>query len=110
MEHRFYKLEIFVPEDYFAAVRQALWSVDAGHIGEYDRCPELEPSEQLLEAPGGGRTPFEGIPGELSQEQELKIEVCCRGERLRETLAAVKEAHPYEEPVINVLPLVGTGL
>ena len=36
MEHRFYKLEIFVPEDYFAAVRQALWSVDAGHIGEYD--------------------------------------------------------------------------
>ena len=38
MEHRFYKLEIFVPEDYFAAVRQALWSVDAGHIGEYDRC------------------------------------------------------------------------
>lgn len=51
-----------------------------------------------------------GIPGELSQEQELKIEVCCRGERLRETLAAVKEAHPYEEPVINVLPLVGTGL
>ena len=33
MEHRFYKLEIFVPEDYFAAVRQALWSVDAGHIG-----------------------------------------------------------------------------
>lgn len=48
--------------------------------------PELEPGEQLLEAPGGGRTPFEGIPGELSQEQELKIEVCCRGERLRETL------------------------
>lgn len=71
--------------------------------------PELEPGEQLLEAPGGA-DPFEGIPGELSQEQELKIEVCCRGERLRETLAAVKEAHPYEEPVINVLPLVGTGL
>ena len=28
----------------------------------------------------------------------------------QKTLAAVKEAHPYEEPVINVLPLVGTGL
>lgn len=40
--------------------------------------PELEPGEQLLEAPGGGG-PLEGIPGELSQEQELKIEVCCRG-------------------------------
>ena len=26
------------------------------------------------------------------------------------TLAAVKEAHPYEEPVINVIPLYRTGL
>ena len=109
MEHRFYKLEIFVPEDYFAAVRQALWSVDAGHIGEYDRCLSWSRVNSCWR-PLEGADPFEGIPGELSQEQELKIEVCCRVERLRETLAAVKEAHPYEEPVINVLPLVGTGL
>ena len=42
--------------------------------------------------------------------EELKIEVCCRGERLHETLAAVRAAHPYEEPVINVIPLAATGL
>ena len=39
-----------------------------------------------------------------------KVEVCCREDRLAETLAAARAAHPYEEPVINVLPLVGTGL
>ena len=27
-----------------------------------------------------------------------------------ETLSAVRGAHPYEEPVINVLPLAATGL
>ena len=46
----------------------------------------------------------------LTQAREVKVEGCCRGERLGETLAAVKAAHPYEEPVINVLPLAGTGL
>ena len=55
----------------------------------------LEPGAQLLA---------------VCQAEELKIEVCCRGERLCETLAAVRAAHPYEEPVINVIPLAGTGL
>ena len=57
-----------------------------------------------------GTDPFLGTPGEVCQAEELKIEVCCRGERLRETLAAVRAAHPYEEPVINVIPLAATGL
>ena len=34
----------------------------------------------------------------------------CRTVRVRETVAAVKAVHPYEEPVINVIPLWGTGL
>ena len=38
MESEFCKLEIFLPESHLEAVQQALWSVDAGHIGEYDRC------------------------------------------------------------------------
>ena len=68
MEHRFYKLEIFVPEDYFAAVRQALWSVDAGHIGEYDRCLSWSRVNSCWR-PLEGADPFEGIPGELSQDR-----------------------------------------
>ena len=33
MESEFCKLEIFLPESHLEAVQQALWSVDAGHIG-----------------------------------------------------------------------------
>ena len=104
-----YKLEIFLPESHFETVRQALWSVDAGHIGAYDRCLSWS-RVQSCWRPLDGATPYDGTPGELSQADEIKIEVCCRGERLAETLAAIKAAHPYEEPVINVLPLMGTGL
>ena len=43
MTDRVYKLEIFLPQSCFDAVRQALWSVDAGHIGAYDRCLSFMP-------------------------------------------------------------------
>ena len=74
MEFEFCKLEIYLPESHLEAVQQALWSVDAGHIGEYDRCLSWSRVNSCWR-PLEGADPFEGIPGELSQEQELKIEV-----------------------------------
>lgn len=109
MRQEVYKLEIFLPERCFDAVREALWSVDAGHIGAYDRCMSWSRVHSCWR-PLEGTDPFLGTPGEVCQAEELKIEVCCRGERLQETLAAVRAAHPYEEPVINVIPLAATGL
>lgn len=109
MEPLVYKLEIFVPESRFEAVRAALWSADAGHIGRYDRCLSWS-RVQSCWRPLEGTHPFDGAVGEVTQAEEVKIEVCCRAERLAETVAAVKTAHPYEEPVINILPLLGTGL
>ena len=43
MEFEFCKLEIFLPESHLEAVQQALWSVDAGHIGRYDCCLSYSP-------------------------------------------------------------------
>ena len=104
-----YKLEIFLPQSCFDAVRQALWAVDAGHIGAYDRCLSRSRVESCWR-PLEGTDPYLGRPGQLCRAEEIKIEVCCPAARLDETLAAVKAAHPYEEPVINVLPLCKTGL
>ena len=109
MTDRVYKLEIFLPQSCFDAVRQALWAVDAGHIGAYDRCLSRSRVESCWR-PLEGTDPFLGTPGELCRAEEWKVEVCCREDRLAETLAAVRAAHPYEEPVINVIPLAATGL
>ena len=109
MTQSLYKLEIFVPESHFEEVCQALWSVDAGHIGSYDRCLSWSRVNSCWR-PLEGTNPYDGVPGQLSRAEEVKIEVCCRGERLEETLAAVKGVHPYEGPVIYVLPVSGTGL
>ena len=40
----------------------------------------------------------------------MPVEVACPTGRVEAVLAAVKRVHPYEEPVINVIPLYRTGL
>ena len=57
-----------------------------------------------------GTDPFIGEEGMISEEEELKVEVTVKGNRLDETLEAIKAVHPYEEPVINVIELYRTGL
>lgn len=109
MEWQYLKLEIFIPETHFSALQRTLQRVDAGHIGLYDSC--LSCSRVMgMWRPLEGTSPFIGKPGEISEEPELKVEVTIRAERLADTLAAVKEVHPYEEPVINVIPLLQIGL
>lgn len=103
------KLEIFLPESHLKPVQEALWRVDAGHIGAYDHCMSYSPVTGCWR-PLEGSNPFLGEADQLSTEPELKVEVVCRREKVEETVAAVKAAHPYEEPVINVIPLWKTGL
>lgn len=103
------KLEIFLPPTHLEAMRQALLAVDAGHIGQYDGCLSWSPVTSCWR-PLPGSEPYQGQVGAFSVEPELKLEVTCRTDRLEATLAAVRRAHPYEEPVINVIPLLRTGL
>ena len=103
------KLEIFIPESHFHVLQQALREADAGHIGSYDSCLSYSPVTSCWR-PLTGSEPYLGQVGTLSTEPELKVEVTCRTERVEETLKAVKAVHPYEEPVINVIPLYRTGL
>ena len=106
---RFFKLEIFIPETHFADLRKALQRADAGHIGNYDCC--LSYSRVIgTWRPLPGTDPFIGEEGKISEEEELKVEVTVKGDRLDETIEAVKAAHPYEEPVINVIELYRTGM
>ena len=104
MEFKYCKLEIFIPETHFRKLQKALQDVDAGHIGNYDSC--LSYSKVMgTWRPLEGTEPFIGDTGEVSEEPELKVEVTIKTERLKDTIAAVKTVHPYEEPVINVIPL-----
>ena len=108
MTESVYKLEIFLPEESFDPVCRALWSADAGHIGRYDRCLSWSRVHSCWR-PLEGTHPYLGTPGQVSQEAELKVEVTCQTEEVDQIIAAVKAVHPYEEPVINAIPLFRTS-
>ena len=103
------KLEIFIPESHLAVLQDTLCACDAGHIGKYDAC--LSYSRVIgMWRPLENTHPYSGEQGVISQEPELKVEVTCRLDDVDRIIAAVKAVHPYEEPVINAIPLIRTGL
>ena len=103
------KLEIFIPETHLEPLRSVLREADAGHIGRYDGCLSYSQVTSCWR-PLEGSSPYLGERGVLSTEPELKVETVCRSENAGKVLEAVKRIHPYEEPVINVIPLWKTGL
>ena len=103
------KLEIFIPETHLAILQETLQQLDAGHIGNYDSC--LSYSHVISTwRPLNGSNPYSGKLGKVSHEQELKVEVTCKLSQVEAVIQAVKLIHPYEEPVINAIPLLHIGL
>ena len=102
------KLEIFLPASHLPALQEALAQVDAGHIGKYDHGRTYSPVTGCWR-PLPGAAPYLGQASELCTASELKVEVTCQSSRLEETLHAIRRVHPYEEPVINVIPLLAVG-
>ena len=104
MEFELLKLEIFIPETHLAPLQKALQEVDAGHIGNYDSCLSYSRVTGTWR-PLEGTHPFIGSEGEISSEPEMKVEVTILPEDLDRTVETVRKVHPYEEPVINVIPM-----
>lgn len=100
----FYKLEIYAPLESVDEILVSLAKTRAGEIGKYDNCASVTPV-QAYWRPLVGAEPALGNIGELFSGSEVKIEVNCREEFLIEAVQAVREVHPYEEPLINILPL-----
>jgi dinuclear metal center YbgI/SA1388 family protein len=109
------KLVTFVPLDHADAVRTALFSGGAGHIGKYDQC------SYNLEGTGSFRGletthPFVGEKGKLHFEKEARIETVYPKALESGVIASLLAAHPYEEvaydiyPLDNEYPMLGAGM
>lgn len=103
------KLEIFIPESHLNSLREVLIQCDAGHIGNYDACMSYSHVIGTWR-PLKGTKPYIGTEGTISEEPEIKAEVTCKVSVLDEVIESVKRIHPYEEPVINVIPLMRVGI
>lgn len=96
-----YKLVFFVPDSHLESVKTALFGVGAGVVGDYEHC-----CWQVLGRgqfrPKAGAQPFIGALGELEELPEWRVELVCADTHIRRAVAALVEAHPYEEPAYDV--------
>jgi hypothetical protein len=53
-----------------------------------------------------GANPFRGEIGRIQETTEAKVEVNCKRELVNEAINIIRRVHPYEEPLVNVIPLV----
>lgn len=85
-------------EDVLAAVLAA----GAGEVGDYTECAWLvEGTGQFR--PGPGADPTIGTVGSLERLPEHRVELTFPRARRRLVVAALRAAHPYEEPAFHVI-------
>jgi hypothetical protein len=99
------KLIVFVPREALDSVREALFAAGAGQIGAYERCSWYTEGTGTFLG-GAGTSPDVGRPGREERVAELRLETVFPADRQDEVIAALRHAHPYEEPAFDVYELV----
>lgn len=106
MDFKYVKFEVFIPEEYVDGLREALNKIGALTIGgNYDNCMSVSKvigSWRPLE----GADPFNGKVGELCKAEECKVEFTSKKELAKQIMETIISVHPYEVPVINMLPII----
>ncbi len=98
------KFVVFVPEPATDAVLDAMAAAGAGHVGNYERCAFRVSGEGTFR-PLPGANPHIGTVGETERIAENRLEMVAPRRARDGVLAAMRAAHPYEEPAFDVVEL-----
>jgi hypothetical protein len=104
MNDQRYKLVWFVPEEALDASRDAVFAAGAGRIGDYERCSWYTSGTGTFLG-GEAADPTIGERGREERVPELRVETVVPADRLEAVVAALLEAHPYEEVAYDLYRL-----
>lgn len=100
-----FRLEVYVPIDYFDDFLNKLKGQPIGIIGNYVECKSwTEVSSSWIA--NEDTNPFLGNPGEEFSTKEIKLCFKCSKENVKEVVNYIKKIHPYEEIGLDIIPLV----
>ncbi len=105
MKNRVVKIVITVPEKQAEKVRIAMGRAGAGKSKDYTFCSYTQKGVGRF-FPQETANPTLGKKGELIQVKEDRIETFCQEKDLKKVIETIKKVHPYEQPVIDVYPLL----
>jgi hypothetical protein len=96
---------VTVPKEGLGAVLDAIASAGGGEIGEYTHCSYSSSGIGRFK-PSDEANPHVGEKGEINRIEEWRVETFAPRDRAKAVVQAIRAAHPYEEPVIYVVPLL----
>ncbi len=109
------KLQTYVPHDRAAELRDALFEVGAGHIGNYSECSFNTQGTGTFKGNDQSNA-YVGEKNVTHAEPETKIEVIFPTRLSSKVLKALFNTHPYEEVAYELIPIsnqhqeVGSGM
>lgn len=102
------KIIVTVPNENLEDVRNAICSEGAGVIGNYTYCTMTTKCIGTSK-PSDNANPYIGEKNKLEFIEEEKLEVICDISIVKNVLKRLREVHPYEEPAIDIIPLIDEG-
>ena len=99
------KIFVTVPSDNVENIRTAVCQAGAGIIGNYTFCTSSTETIGTF-IPNDNAKPYIGKNNQLEFVDEIKLEFVCDIDKVKTVIGALRKAHPYEEPAIDIMPLI----
>ena len=99
-------LVAYVPRTHTQAVLTAIGDAGAGRIGNYSHCSFVTTGTGRF-TPQAGAAPFIGDVNRPTEVAEDRIECVVDAALIDAVVAALRAAHPYEEPALMSWPVDG---
>lgn len=99
------KIVVTVPVEDTDKVRDSICNAGAGVIGNYSQCSMSTRCVGTF-MPNDDANPYLGEKNKLEYANEDKLEVVCDVAKVKEVIKKLREVHPYEEPAIDIIPLI----
>lgn len=99
------KIIVTIPVENVEEVRNAICEAGAGVIGNYTNCSMSTKCIGTFK-PNDDANPYIGKNNNLEFVEEEKLEVVCNISLVKKVITKLREVHPYEEPAIDIIPLL----
>jgi hypothetical protein len=94
-----------VPTAHLQPVLDAMAEAGAGIIGHYTHCSFAQPGIGRFR-PDEAANPVMGDRRRVNEVEEYRVETFCEAAKVKAVVQAIRRAHPYEVPLIYLLPLL----
>ena len=98
-------IAVTIPPQYLEQFRKSILEEGAGIIENYTFCSVSTKCTGTFIA-NEHANPYIGVKGKQIYVEEEKLEVICDIKNVKKVIKKIKEIHPYETPVIDIIPLL----